>query len=140
MLSSGTGPSALPQAGRSYQAVSVPEVTVPNCASCKKGFPGPSKSKTSMWHVGRIVLGVQNGATGPPDYIPSSLMPPHPLGLAMPRPVWTRQNHLQTGVGHFSLSMHKWGMVTSVICECSIEDQTADSIIPGCQYAPQNCI
>ena len=34
---------------------------------------------------------------------------PLPLGLALPRPAWTRLNHLQTGVGHFHSSMHKWG-------------------------------
>ena len=53
----------------------------------------------------------------------------HPLGLALLRPAWMRLNHLQTSVGHFHSSMHKWGMVPSAICECGVEDQTADLII-----------
>ena len=54
------------------------------------------------------------------------------------RPVWMRLNHLRTGVGRFPSSMHKWGMAPSAICECGVEDQTADHIIQRCQYSPPN--
>ena len=63
---------------------------------------------------------------------------PRPLGLAVPRPAWTRLNHLRTSVGCSRSSMHKWGMAPSVICECGMEDQTADHIIQTFQCSPQN--
>ena len=74
-----------------------------------------------MWHGGQIVLGVQNGTAVPPDCAPLSLM----LDLTH----WDWLNHLRTGVPHFHSSMHKWGMAPSAICECGVEDQTADHII-----------
>ena len=88
-----------------------------------------------MWHGRWIMLGVRNGTTMPPDGAPLSLMP---LGLAQPRPAWMRLNHLETSVGCFHLSMHKWAMAPSAICECGMEDQTADHIIQRCQYSPLN--
>ena len=63
---------------------------------------------------------------------------PHPLGLALPKPAWMRVNHLRTSVVHFRSSMHNCGMAPSSICECSMEDQTADHIIQKCQYLSPN--
>ena len=63
---------------------------------------------------------------------------PRPLGLALPRPAWTRLNHIQTGVGRFCSSIHKREIVLSVICDCGMEDQTADHVIQRCQYLPPN--
>ena len=78
----------------------------------------------------------RNSASRLCSFIPDA--EPRPLGLALPRPVWTRLNHLQTGVGHFLSSMHKWGMAPLAICECGVEDQTTDHIIQKCQYLPPN--
>ena len=35
----------------------------------------PSRSKTSRWHGGWVMLGAQNGTTVTPDCAPSYLMP-----------------------------------------------------------------
>ena len=93
-----------------------------------------------MWHGGQIILGVQNGATASKlrSFIPDA--GPRPLGFVLPRPAWMRLNYLQTGVGRFCSSMHKWGMAPSVICESGVEDQTSDYVIQRCQYSPLNGI
>ena len=69
----------------------------------------------------------RNNASRLRSFIPDAR--PCPLGLALPRPAWMRLNHLRTGVRRFRSSMHKWGMAPSAICECGVEDQTADHII-----------
>ena len=55
-----------------------------------------------------------------------------PPGMGLPRPAWVRLNRLQTGVGFFRSSMHKWGMASTASCECGAEEQTADHIITSC--------
>ena len=56
----------------------------------------------------------------------------HPTGMSLPRRAWVRLNRLRTGVGRFRSSMHKWGMAPSAICECDMENQTADHVISDC--------
>ena len=63
------------------------------------------------------MLGVQNGATVLPDCAPLSLM---------------------QDLTHWDWLCHKWGMAPSAICECGVEDQTADPIMQRCQYSPPN--
>ena len=77
-----------------------------------------------------------NSASGLRSFIHNA--GPHPLGLALLRPAWTRLNHLRTGVGSFRSSMHKRGLALSAIYECGMEDQTTDHIIQKCQYSPPN--
>ena len=79
-----------------------------------------------------------NSASRLCSYIPDTR--PRPLVLALPRPAWTRLNHLHTGFGHFHSSMHKWGMGPSVNCKCGMENPTADNSIQRCQYMPPNGI
>ena len=47
-------------------------------------------------------------------------------------------NRLQTGVGRFYLSMHKWGLTPSLNCECGASEQTADHVLTACpiHWAP----
>ena len=103
-------------------------------------FSGPLRSKTSMWHIGQIILGMQNGTTVPHTVFLHPWCQPRPLGLTMPRPARRRLNHLQTSVGCFRSSMHKWGMTPSVIYKCGVEGQTADHIMRRCHYSPPNSI
>ena len=78
----------------------------------------------------------RNRASRHRTFIPDAR--PRPLGLVLPRPAWERLDYLRTSVGCFRSSMHKWGMAPSVICECGVEDLTADHFIQRCQYLPQN--
>ena len=55
-----------------------------------------------------------------------------PLGMGMPRPAWVRLNRLRTGVGDSSHPMHKWGLVSTPICESGKSDQTAAHVILEC--------
>ena len=55
-----------------------------------------------------------------------------PVGMGLPRAAWVKLNHLQTGVGRFHLSMHKWGLVSSPNCECGASEQTADHVLTAC--------
>ena len=55
-----------------------------------------------------------------------------PLGMSLPRTSWVRFNCLQTSVGCFHSSMHKWGLATSSACKCGATEQTADHIISSC--------
>ena len=65
------------------------------------------------------MLGVQNGATVPPDCAPSS---PSHWQWMLPL------IHAQMGNGPVT------------ICECGMEDQIADHIIKRCQYSSPNGI
>ena len=111
----------LPQASRSCQAFGIlPSPFVP----AAKQFLRTNEEQTSTWHGGRIILGVQNGATVSPECAPLSLM----LDFTH----WNWLNYLRTGVGRVrsSISMHNCRMAPPAICECGVEDQTADHIIP----------
>ena len=55
-----------------------------------------------------------------------------PSGIHFPIPAWVRLNRLQTGVGLFRSTMHKWGMAPSPACECGADEQTADYLIISC--------
>ena len=55
-----------------------------------------------------------------------------PLKLGLSRPAWVRLNRLQTGVGLFRPSMHKWSLALSCNCECGANEQTANHIISVC--------
>ena len=52
-----------------------------------------------------------------------------PVGMGLPRAVWVKLNRLQTGVGRFHSSMHKWGLAPSPNCECGASEQTADHVL-----------
>ena len=51
---------------------------------------------------------------------------------------WVKLNCLQTGVGQFHLSMHKWGLAPSPNCKCGTSEQTADHVLTPCliHWAP----
>ena len=50
-----------------------------------------------------------------------------PVGMGLPQAAW-----VQTGVGRFHLSMHKWGLAPSPNCECGTSEQTADHVLTVC--------
>ena len=55
-----------------------------------------------------------------------------PVGMGLLRAAWVKLNHLQTGVGRFLLSMHKWGLAPLPNCECGTSEQTADHVLTAC--------
>ena len=62
-----------------------------------------------------------------------------PIGIGLTRTAWVKLNHLFTDVGYFGLSMHKWGLASSLKCKCGTSEQTLDHIILTCpiHQAPQ---
>ena len=59
-----------------------------------------------------------------------------PVGMGLPRAAWVKLNRLQTGVGRFHLSIHKWGLAPSPNCKCGASEQTADRIACPIHWAP----
>ena len=61
-----------------------------------------------------------------------------PVGMGLPQAAWVKLNCLQTGVGRFHLSMHKWGLGPSPNCECGASEQTVDHVLTACpmHWAP----
>ena len=55
-----------------------------------------------------------------------------PVEMGLPRAAWVKFNCLQTGVGRFHSSMHKWGLAPSPNCECGASEQTADHVLTAC--------
>ena len=55
-----------------------------------------------------------------------------PVGMGLPQAAWVKLNCLQTGVGRFHLSMHKWGLAPSPNCECGASEQTAGHVLTVC--------
>ena len=55
-----------------------------------------------------------------------------PVGMGLPRAAWVKLNRLQTDVGRFYSSMHKWGLAPSPNCECGASEQTADHVLTAC--------
>ena len=55
-----------------------------------------------------------------------------PIGMSLSRAAWVKLNRLQTGVGRFHSSMHKWGLASSPNCECGTSVQTADHVPTAC--------
>ena len=55
-----------------------------------------------------------------------------PVGMGVSRAAWVNLNRLQTGVGRFHSSMHKWGLAPSPNCECGAFEQTADHVLTAC--------
>ena len=55
-----------------------------------------------------------------------------PVGMGLPRTAWVKLNRLQTGVGQFHSSMHKWGLAASLNCECGAPEQTSDHVLTEC--------
>ena len=53
-------------------------------------------------------------------------------GMGLPGFAWVPLNCLRAGVGRFHVSMHKWGLVPTSICECHALDQTAANVILEC--------
>jgi len=56
----------------------------------------------------------------------------HPPGMTLPRRAWVQLNCLRTGVGRFRSCLYKWGMASSVTCECGAEEQTVDHVVLRC--------
>ena len=52
-----------------------------------------------------------------------------PIGMGLPRAAWVKLNCLQTDVGQFHSSMHKWGLAPSPNCECGTSEQTTDHVL-----------
>ena len=52
--------------------------------------------------------------------------------MALPRAVWVRLNPLHTGVGRFLSCSYKWGMASSMTCECGSEEQIVDRVFLQC--------
>ena len=55
-----------------------------------------------------------------------------PVWMGLLRAAWVKLNCLQTGVGQFHSSMHKWGLAVSPNCECGASEQTADYVLTAC--------
>ena len=55
-----------------------------------------------------------------------------PVGMGLPQAAWVKLNRLQTGVGRFHSSMHKWGLAPSPNCECGASEQTVDHVLTAC--------
>ena len=55
-----------------------------------------------------------------------------PVGIGLSRAAWVKLNCLQTGVGRFHSSMHKWGLAPSANCECGTFEQTTDHVLTVC--------
>ena len=55
-----------------------------------------------------------------------------PVGMGLPRAAWVKLNRLQTSVGQFHSSMHKWGLAPSPNCECDASEQTAEHVLIMC--------
>ena len=55
-----------------------------------------------------------------------------PVGMGLSPVAWVKLNRLQTGVGRFHSSMHKWGLAPSPNCECGASEQTADHVLTAC--------
>ena len=49
--------------------------------------------------------------------------------MGLPQAAWVKLNRLQTGVGRFHSSMHKWGLAPSPNCECGASEQTTDHVL-----------
>ena len=66
--------------------------------------------------------------------------PPHfytrhrhpPRGMTLPRTAWFWLNRFRIGVGRFRSCLHKWGMASSVACECGAKGQTVDHVVREC--------
>ena len=60
--------------------------------------------------------------------------------MGLPRLDGVRLNCLCTGVGRFLSFMHKWGLASTSLCECSALDQTAAHAILECSlhHAPED--
>jgi len=56
----------------------------------------------------------------------------HPPGMTLPGRAWVQLNRLRTGVGRFRSCLYKWGMASSVACECGAEEQTVDPVVLQC--------
>ena len=63
-------------------------------------------------------------------FVPRSV--PGLLGMGLPQAAWVKLNCLQTDVGPFHLSIHKWGLAPSPNCECGTSEQTADYVLTAC--------
>ena len=59
-----------------------------------------------------------------------------PVGMGLPRAAWVKLNRLQTAVGRFHSSMHKWGLAPSPNYECGASEQTADHVLTACSIHP----
>ena len=55
-----------------------------------------------------------------------------PVGMGLSRAAWVKLNRLQTVVGQFHLSMHKWGLAPSPNCKCGTSEQTTDHVLTAC--------
>ena len=55
-----------------------------------------------------------------------------PVGMGLLRAAWVKLNRLRTGVGQFHSSMHKWGLATSLNCECGASEQTTYHVLIAC--------
>jgi len=55
-----------------------------------------------------------------------------PLGMTLQSRAWVRVNRLRTSVGRFRSCLYKWGMASSVACECGAEEQTVDHGVLQC--------
>ena len=55
-----------------------------------------------------------------------------PVGMGLPQAAWVKLNCLQTGVGQFHSSMHKWGLSPSPNCECGASEQTTNHVLTVC--------
>jgi len=45
---------------------------------------------------------------------------------------WVRLNRLRTSFGRFRSCLYKWGIASSVVCECGAEEQTVYHVVIQC--------
>jgi len=74
---------------------------------------------TYVRRIERIINGMQSGRTTLKDSAFSFQTPvPFLPVMTLPRRAWVRLNRLRTGVVRFHSWLYKWGMASSVTCEC----------------------
>ena len=57
---------------------------------------------------------------------------PTPWEISFSRPVWVKLNRLRTSVGLFRSKTHKWGVDSTVACECPAKKQISEHVTTSC--------
>ena len=83
-----------------------------------------------LWADHRWNAEWENNTTRLRTFIPDTGT--HHPGMTLTRTAWIRLNRFRAGVGRFFSCLHKWGIASSVACECGAEEQTVDHVALEC--------
>ena len=108
------------------------EIQTPVCASCAQRLDNLSRLgiRASEWTNHKWKTEYCEGASRLFAFVAGTGA--RPVGMSLPRTAWVKLNRLQTSVGQFYSSMHKWGLTPSPNCECGASEQTADHVLTAC--------